>query len=475
MQSRKSSFALSIVKGAAVMFVLLSSLATFAGTNTTYTENTLYSFGTYGEPDGSQPGRNGLVMDKAGNLYGTTNSAICGLNEICLGAVFELSPNGSGGWTETVLHIFDPLSTTNPNDGAYPTGSLAIDSKGNLYGTCMGGGPLWDTGNPITPYQGSGIVWELSPPTVAGDAWTETILYSFGAQGSGDGYNPYAGVTPASAAATTLYGTTECGGSGPATFETCQDGSGTVYQLTYVKKTKTVPAHWVETILHNFVATDGAAPLGGLLLSGGSLYGYTSTGGATYQGPPMGHGVVYELKPNGTASTYNVLYNFGASATDAAGPYYGAPVIDAEKNLYGTSMNGGSYANGAVWELAYSATDATYTEQVIYSFSTDSESSAGVNWGLVYSKGSLFGSTDGWSGPGNGGTVFELTYKKPTAKVPGGWTETDIYDFPASVGFGSGWNQLILDSAGNFYGMLPGLDYGAYPYGSVFELSPSAE
>jgi uncharacterized repeat protein (TIGR03803 family) len=456
MQPRKSSFALNIVKGAAVMFVILSAIGAFAGAATTYTENTIYTFGTQNDPDGSLPICNGLVFDKAGNLYGTTQSD----SGYGYGSVFELTPNGSGGWTETVLHFFNPESTTNLNDGAVPMGSLAIDSKGNLYGTTMKGGA-----------NGTGIVWELSPPTVKGNPWTETILYSFGAAGSGDGYQPWAGVTLGNSSATVLYGTTMCGGTGTITGDggVCNPGTGvsslgTIYQLTYVKKTKTVPAHWTERILHSFSWTDGAFPVGSLLLSSGSLYGYAQSGGANR------YGVVYELTPNSTAPAYNVLYNFYATETDAGTPLYGAPVMDAQKNLYGTSFAGAYLYYGAVWELVYSATTKTYTEQVLYSFGANPYDTA-PNWGLVYSKGSLFGATGGWeSERPSGGNVFELTYTKPTKKSSGGWQETDIYEFPTNSD-GPGWNQLIMDSSGNLYGMLPGIENSS----SVFEISPSTE
>lgn len=433
-----------------------------------YTEKAIYSFGT-NWPDAIQPLYEGMVMDKAGNLYGVVAHDTAASLGYGPGAVFELTPNGSSVWTETILHYFQANSTSNPDEGQYPLGSLAIDSAGNLYGTTTAGGA-----------NGTGTVWKLSPPTTVGNPWTETTLYSFGVAGSGDGYQPVAGVTLASSAATVLYGTTECGGTGnfpgsAVVGDTCAppqgaaSGLGTVFKLTYVKKTTTVPAHWTETILHNFSGTDGVFPLGSLLLSGGNLYGYATNGGPGYAPPTtLAYGVVYELTPSGTAPTLKVLYNFGATTTDAADPLYGAPIMDAQKNLYGTTVYGGAYGNGAAWELVYSATTKTYTgtEQVIYSFNTNSKVSAGLNWGLVYSKGSLFGATGGQNSSLQGGSVFELTYIKPSTKTHGGWQEIDLYDFSSSDG--PGFNQLIADPSGNLYGMLPGISDSSL--GSVFEL-----
>ena len=81
-----------------------------------------------------------LVMDNAGNLYGTTMS----LGAYGMGNVFKLSPSGNG-WTYTDLYDF-----SNSGDGEYPTGDLIIDSKGNVYGTNLG-------------ESGKGVVWELTP------------------------------------------------------------------------------------------------------------------------------------------------------------------------------------------------------------------------------------------------------------------------------------------------------------------------
>jgi uncharacterized repeat protein (TIGR03803 family) len=87
----------------------------------------------------------GVVMDKAGNLYGTTDyggDPYCGC-----GVIYKLSPGPKGKWSYTVLHEFGI-----GNDGGVPEGNLVMDSKGNLYGgTALGG------------TYGGGVVFELTP------------------------------------------------------------------------------------------------------------------------------------------------------------------------------------------------------------------------------------------------------------------------------------------------------------------------
>jgi uncharacterized repeat protein (TIGR03803 family) len=92
----------------------------------------------------------GLIMDTAGNLYGTT--AVGGQND--KGVVFKLSPNSGGGWTDTVLFAFK-----NSRDGGSPQGTLVMDSAGNLFGTATTGGSPIRNGFA----SGNGVVFELSP------------------------------------------------------------------------------------------------------------------------------------------------------------------------------------------------------------------------------------------------------------------------------------------------------------------------
>ena len=176
----------------------------------TYTEKVLYSF--TGGTDGNLP--TGVLVDGAGNLYGTTTNGGA-YNES--GVAWELSPDGSGGWTEQTLHSFG-----NGNDGQDPRSALTMDAAGNLFGTTSGGGA-----------NRGGTVFELSP--AAGGGWTETVLYSFGLRG--DGCYPYGRITID--AAGNLYSTTQqvCDGS----------GYGTVFELSPSS------GGYTEKIIHHFL------------------------------------------------------------------------------------------------------------------------------------------------------------------------------------------------------------------------------
>jgi|CZLA01.1.fsa_nt_gi uncharacterized repeat protein (TIGR03803 family) len=93
----------------------------------------LYSF-TSGSGEGWAPAA-GLTADAAGNLYGTTFSG--GTQDSC-GTVFKLSPGKNNKWTHTVLYSFDYYN--NWEDGCQPTGGVVFDKAGNLYGTTQWGG-----------------------------------------------------------------------------------------------------------------------------------------------------------------------------------------------------------------------------------------------------------------------------------------------------------------------------------------------
>ncbi|HEX4079032.1 MAG TPA: choice-of-anchor tandem repeat GloVer-containing protein [Rhizomicrobium sp.] len=189
--------------GAGTVFELSAS-------NGQWTETVLYSFcaETYCA-DGAYPFA-GLVLDVAGNLYGTTDSGVTG-NECVAGStcgtVFELA-SVDGQWAETVLHSFEG------SDGATPTANVIFDAAGNLYGTAYLGGS-----NACS--MGCGAVFELKPGK--GGACTEKTLHLF--ENARDGANPCGGLVPDSSG--NFYGTTS---QGPGT--DCDGlGCGAVYSI----------------------------------------------------------------------------------------------------------------------------------------------------------------------------------------------------------------------------------------------------
>ncbi len=231
--------------------------------------------------DGTAP-QAGLILDAAGNLYGTTANGGSGNSPNCVkspgcGTVFELSPIAGGCWTETVLHNFNEDGV----DGVIPETSLIFDAAGNLYGVTDDGGANF--------YYGT--VFELSPQ--AGGEWTETILHSFNNNGA-DGYYPQGVIIDA---AGNLYGTTYNGGA---------DTGGTVFELT-----PAAGGGWTETILHsiNNNGIDGDNPYAGLIFdAAGNLYGTTNHGGDRSS---SGAGILFELAPaTGGSWTETVLHSF---------------------------------------------------------------------------------------------------------------------------------------------------------------------
>jgi len=288
----------------------------------------------------------GLVLDAAGNLYGTTLFG----GSSGYGTVFKLSPSG----TETVLHSF----TNAGGDGADPFAGLLVDTVGNLYGTTQVGGS-----------SGYGTVFKLD------SSGTETVLYSF-TNSDGDGAYPLAGLVMDTAG--NLYGTTDDGGS---------SGYGTVFKLD---------PSGAETVLHSFTNAggDGAYPFAGLVTdTAGNLYGTTIQGGSS------NYGTVFKLGPSGTET---VLHSFVYS--DGAAPI-ASLVMDAAGNLYGTAHGGGSSGYGTVFKL-----DSSGAETVLHSFTNSGGDGGDPEGGLVMdAAGTLYGTTFQGGGSSSSGTVFKLT------------------------------------------------------------------
>jgi uncharacterized repeat protein (TIGR03803 family) len=136
-----------------------------------WAESVIYSFEG---SDGASPGT--PTLDNAGNLYDTA-----ALGALGNGVAFELTPPPIPGhpWTYAALYNF-----TGHQDGYVNTGSGVILESGNLYGTATRGGLKGS----LT--KNNGTIFELSPPAVAGGAWTETTLHEFSGSTYGDGTMP---------------------------------------------------------------------------------------------------------------------------------------------------------------------------------------------------------------------------------------------------------------------------------------------
>ena len=188
-------------------------------------------------------------------------------------------------------------------------------------------------------------------------------------------------------------------------------------------------AGWTETVLHAFRGgADGANPYARLIRDGaGNLYGTTLAGGTFH------HGTVFKLDVTGKESP---LYSF-AGAPDGAHPYAGL-VQDGAGNLYGTTLLGGSFNSGTVFQL-----DATGKERVLYSFSGQADG-AYPNADLILDgAGNAYGTTNEGGDAAHHGTVFKLDNTG---------TLTVLHTFAGGKDGSSPDAGLILDESGNLYG-----------------------
>jgi uncharacterized repeat protein (TIGR03803 family) len=398
-------------------------------------------------------------MDLSGNLYGTTSGYS--------GAVFALTPDANRQtWQFSQLHDF--CAEPRCADGFYPNGNLIVDAAGNLYGTTSAGGAhgggtafelspdqtrtvwtlktLFDfchrkystclapsnptsgltyagaaTGAPydgVSPLYGTtqfggiddqGTVFQLTP---ADGEWQMKVVHKFCLRaGCNDGGSPLADLLVD--AASNIYGTTYVGGGGH---------SGTVFKLSpNGRQTK-----WNETLLYDFCLAsgcrDGASPLAAVTMdAAGELFGTTVAGGHGKHcddGNWSPCGVAFKLVPNGGTSQESVLHNFCSLSSCADGNQpIGDLTLDAAGDLLGATTFGGGnridrnhWGGGVVFSLKGKLS-------VLYAFCAQAGCSDGEypSAGMIADpSGNLFGTTSqGGAGAYRddhiGGTVFELT------------------------------------------------------------------
>jgi uncharacterized repeat protein (TIGR03803 family) len=262
-----------------------------------HTPTTLVNLnGTNGDgPDGN------LVADGAGNFYGTTRTG--GANSS--GTIFKLAAG---------THAFSTLASFEVgSNGYYPTGTLLVDSSGNLFGTTYYGGA--DNG---------GNVFELH----AG-SHTPTELAEFSTLNPANGQQPRGGLVADSSG--NLYGTTDSGGN---------FGDGVIY--------KVAEGTHALSVIYNFDdGNNGGFPEDSLLMdAAGNLFGTTNDGGAS-----NGFGTVFKLARGGTTPTTLVTFN---GSSNGAAPWAGL-FADASGNLFGTTSGSSTASgdkNGTVFELS---------------------------------------------------------------------------------------------------------------------------
>jgi uncharacterized repeat protein (TIGR03803 family) len=394
----------------ALIFVCSCTVATptFA-----QTFSLLYSF--TGGADGASPSE-GLVLDSAGNLYGTTQSGGTGnctqYGWSGCGTVFKVTNQGN----ETVLYSFQGGS-----DGEYPWGGLALGDKNQLFGTTPNGG------------LGFGVVFSLD------ESGTEHIVHRF--TGKTDGAYPYGGLMLDQTGH--LYGTTTSGGD-----LHCGDvskGCGTLFELDRSK----------EAVVHRFAGTssDGNYPAYGAVLndSAGNLYGTTGEGG------PSNYGTVYKINPSGK---YTVLYSF-SGGSDGCEPL-GSLAADGNGNLYGTASACGDFNKGTIFKV-----DNTGSFTLLHTFSGAAGDGNAPFGGVARDRdGNLYGTTLFGGNcslvEGGCGTVFKLGQDGSL---------TLLHTFEGYTDGMAPWGNVILDAAGNLYGTTSN-GPGGNGFGTVWKTAP---
>jgi uncharacterized repeat protein (TIGR03803 family) len=377
----------------------------------------LHSFA--GPPTDGEAPNAGLILDTAGNLYGTTVSggaaSTCVAAYLC-GVVFELSPAGA----ETLLHSF-----TGGADGGDPYGALVRDGAGNLYGTTELGGAY-----------GYGVVFELIRCDSEPSGYEFKVRYSF--KGGADGAYPLAGLIRD--AKDNLYGTTTYGGA---------SGQGVVFKLS---------PSGAETILYTFTGgADGADPHSALLRdAAGNLYGTTAYGGGS-SACESGCGTVFKVSPAGTET---ILYRFSGGA-DGAFPN-AALIQDPALNLYSTTAYGGASGQGVVFKLSPSG-----AETILYTFAGGADGANPYGGLLQDAAGNLYGTTtfggaESSACPLGCGTVFKLSPSR---------TEIVLHSFTRADG-AEPYGALVRDGAGHLYGTTYSGGTSGTGVGVVFRLTP---
>jgi uncharacterized repeat protein (TIGR03803 family) len=395
MKSSKSSLTLAVVFAcAAITF----SLAVGAQAQTvTY-------LGHFNGVNGNGPS-GPVVQASDGNFYGTTEHG--GVN--AQGNVFRMTPSGK------ITSIYSFCSKPNCADGQFPITGPVLGTDGNLYGVTSEGG---DSTN-------SGTIYKM---TLSGKI---TTIYTFNCGLPCNNGSEPTGITLGSDG--NLYGTTTLGGG---------NSNGALFKIS--------PAGKI-TLLHTFCSSSNCAD-GGIPLfpphqgTDGNFYGGTNAGGtAVEQG-----GVLYKLT---LAGVYSVVKSFCQPSASCNTGFYPTMVVqDANRNLFGTTANNGSFNSGTIFEIT-----STNKFKVLHTFS--------FNGGQAPTKGLTLAADGNYYGVGINDDDFDTTAGFGTIfKVTPSGVYSTVHTFENNPS-----GPLYQAADGNLYGVTDG--DGSTDFGSVYRLS----
>jgi uncharacterized repeat protein (TIGR03803 family) len=326
-----------------------------------------------------------------------------------------------------VLHAFGTGA-----DGGGLWSPVVLDGQGNVYGTTSGGG-----------LYGAGTVYRLTRQS--NGVWSESIIHSFLPSPSTKGDGPFGG--PILDLEGKIYGTTAAGG-GPNTY-------GLVYKLVPDSN-----GGWGETVLRRFGPLQPAgAPQSSLIMdASGNLYG--------------GAGAVFELSPTPTGWKETVLHSFVPGTGDGWG-VLASPTLDAAGNVYGTTEHGGTSTRcgggcGTVYEIQH-LSNGSWKESVLHSFRAynDGAFPGFADKLAIDAAGNLYGTADG--GASGLGVIFRMS-----RGADGVWTETLLHTIGQNANGNHPSSGVVMDKAGNLYGVTIAGGTTSCDCGVVYKLSPGA-
>jgi uncharacterized repeat protein (TIGR03803 family) len=401
----------------------------------------IISLASFNGTNGANPYA-GLVIDSAGNLFGTTVYGAASND----GVVFEIAAGSS---------TITTLASCSGSNGQYPYGGLVEDAQGDLFGTTYqgganGGGTVFEVG------AGSGAIttiidlnWSNGQNPYAGlFADNKGNLFGTGFTGGAHAYGTVFEVATGNSSIATLASFADSTDGAYPKGGVVEDSSGNLFGTTWGGAVDTVfevvSGSGTITTLASFNSTVGSTPEASVIEdNSGNVFG-TTNGGGTYN-----DGTIYEVVAGSGNATTLVSFN-GSNGTSPNATL----VEDTHGNLFGVATGGGAAGRGTVFEL----TAGSHAVTTLVTFNGANGAYPGGSL-IEDAAGNFFGVTHG--GGANGwGTVFELS-------MPSG-TITTLASFNGSNGeYPEG--SLLEDSQGNLFGTAT--SGGAFGDGTVFEIA----